>query len=156
MGVVRFCVTADENVNDFYEYVFFEFDYGPTWRSVLDRYLNQLIDADSGEICCPQPSLQLQQAVSMERSYVTVEMFPLINLTINESNNSVALVTDDNPWGYQAIFFNIPTVTGDIVILLLIIIVLTALVGSILWCCQRYLFDPRASRKRVYDEKARG
>ena len=151
LGVVRFCVTADENVNDFYEFVA-DFDYGPTWRSVLDRYLNEQINENSGEICCPQPIQKRVQAASMERSHVTVKMYPVTNLTINGSNISVALMSDD-PWGYQAIFFNIPTVTGDIAMLLLIIIVLTALVGILLWCSQHYLLDPQTSS---YDEKACG
>ena len=57
----------------------------------------------------------------------------------------------NDPMGYQALFFNIPTVTGDIAMLLLIIIVLTGAVGILLWCSQHYVLDPRTTN---YDGRA--
>merc|ERR1712129_164412 len=125
LAVSRFCAVADENVGDFYDYLFELTDLS-NFNNVLDFYLFPILQANP--TCCPPANNRRRRRLAvLFNLHRTTVVYP-IDTRQNQPLKRY-------PLPYQGIFTNEPAVTGDITILLFIICLSMFMIGVVCWLC---------------------
>eukprot|EP01083_Nonionella_stella_P115359 341925_1 len=133
VSVVWFCVVADQNEDEFREYMFDVSD-SAEFNDVFDFYLNPIVWANT-PCCLPNNNnvvirrRRARRLVNIVYTHITIRTYGVDPKQLKIGN---AL-----PMAYQGIFTNTPVVIGDITIILLIIFGLMSVAALLCWYARR-------------------